>query len=139
MATFRYWLFSMVLECGFSLGVGVNFESILFKFRSKLTVCDNQNAYFWYGQDYLLDGAFWLISRFNLLAGQTDLLDGQLHTQLFTSLIQARESHENRKCGTVVYNVHNSYSVAYTTPNSFDLSKFASKPFKVCIRMPLSI
>ena len=42
----------------------------------------NHRAYFCCGQDNLLGGQFWVIGRFNLLGGQSNLLGGQMPTQL---------------------------------------------------------
>ena len=49
-------------------------------------VCNNRSAYFFYGHGNLLSEQFWAIGSFKLLAGQNDLLGGQLLTQLTCNL-----------------------------------------------------
>ena len=56
-------------------------QSILYKFRFKLPICNNLSAYFC-RQDNLLGGQFWAMGRCNLLGGQSNSLAGQMPTQL---------------------------------------------------------
>ena len=70
------------LFCGFSSGVFllrlVNFA----KNKSKSPIFKKSDAHFFCGQDNLLGGQFWAMGRFNLLGGQSNLLGGQMPTQL---------------------------------------------------------
>ena len=54
------------------------------KYRSNLPICNNHSAYFFCGQENLLDWQFYTISKFNLLGRQSrsNLLGGQMPTQL---------------------------------------------------------
>ena len=78
----RYCLISgQHLGIAYSMSARVsNFESILHRFRCNF--CDDHDAYFCCGQENLLGGQFWVMGRFNLLGGQSNLLGGQMSTQL---------------------------------------------------------
>ena len=43
------------------------------------------------GQDNLLGGQFWAMGRFNLLGGQSNLLGGQMPTQLICYLLPCNQ------------------------------------------------
>ena len=66
-----------VLEWNFPLGV-----SEFCKNKSKLPISNKSDAHFFCGQDSLLGWQFWAMGRFNLLGGQSNLLGGQMPTQL---------------------------------------------------------
>ena len=70
------------LFCGFSSGIFllglVNFAKTSLNCLFLIKVM----PIFFCGQDSLLGGQFWAMGRFNLLGGQSNLLGGQMPTQL---------------------------------------------------------
>ena len=52
------------------------------KNKYKLSIFNNNDTYFFCGQDNLLGGQFWAMDGFDLLGGQINLLGGQMPTQL---------------------------------------------------------
>ena len=73
--TLKYHLFCRCLSGFSNLGLHT-FAQI----RSKLAICNS--AYFFCWLDNLLGGQFWAMGSFNLLGGQSNLLGGQMPTQL---------------------------------------------------------
>ena len=67
---------------GARVGFPTSCQSIVHRFMSKLPVCNTRSTYFLSGQDNSMIGQFWAVGRFNLLGGQSNLLGGQMPTQL---------------------------------------------------------
>ena len=67
----RCYLFCRCSSGKFCTNLGLNCLFVIIK----VTI-------FFRGQDYLLGGQFWAIGRFNLLSGQSNILGGQMPTQL---------------------------------------------------------